>query len=91
MFFRTRYGTKNSIRAKPLALDHIEAYITSPINADYTSHKEDEGYTFHEHTTSLVEVPGYLLDEWANAFLSESVLEAEETIVALRKMLLFLI
>ena len=79
LFFKTRYGTKTSIRVRPLVLDHIEAYIPSPINVDYTSHEEDEGYTFHEHATPLAEVPNYILDEWANAFQFDPMLEVEET------------
>ena len=51
LFLRSRYGTKTYIRVKPLALDHIETYIPSPINKDYTSPEEEEGFTFHEHTT----------------------------------------
>ena len=68
LFFRTRYGTKTSIRVEPLALNHIETYIPSPINAYCKSCEEDDGYTFHEHATSLAEVTNYLLDEWANNF-----------------------
>ena len=65
--------------AKTLALDNIKAYIPSPMNANCASHEEDKSYTFHKHTTSLAEVPDYLLDEWANAFQSEPILEVEET------------
>ena len=66
--FRTRYGTKASIKVEPLALDHIEAYTPNPINMNCTIHHEDDEDTINEHTTPLIEVPNYLLDEWANAF-----------------------
>ena len=68
LFFRTTYGTKISIKAKNLALDHIETYTPSPINVDYIAHKEDEGYVAHEHTTPLEDVHDYLLDESATTF-----------------------
>ena len=63
LFFRTRYGTKASIRSEPLALCHIEPYIPSPVNVNYTA--QDEKQDISEHDTSLVNIPDYLLDEWA--------------------------
>ena len=36
MFFRTRYGTKASIKIKPLALHHIEPYTPNLINMNCT-------------------------------------------------------
>ena len=79
MIFRTRYGTKTSIRVEPLILNHLETYTQIPINLSCISHEEHEGYTSHEHTTPLTKVPNYLLDEWANAFQFDPVLEVEET------------
>ena len=67
MFFKTRYGTKASIKAEPLSEFYIETYTPSPINKDCISKEEDEGYMSHEHATSLVEVPDLLLDESANS------------------------
>lgn len=78
MFFRTRYGTKASIKAKPLALNHIETYNPSPININCTIHEEDEECTTHEHATLLIEGHDYLLDEWANAFQIDPIQEDEE-------------
>ena len=68
MFFRKIYGTKVSIRVEPLALNHKETYTPSPINMNYTISDEGEEYKTYEHTTTLVEVPDYLLDYWANSF-----------------------
>ena len=73
MFFRTRYGTKASIKAEPLALDHIETYTPSPINMNCTIRDEDEEDAIHEHTTPLAEVPEYLIDEWASTFQFDPV------------------
>ena len=68
MFFRTRYGTEALIRAKPLALHHIEPYTTNLINMNYTILEMDESGIVNEPTTSLVEIPNFLLDEWANTY-----------------------
>ena len=38
---------------------------------------EGEEYTTHQHTTPSVEVPNYLLDEWANAFQFDPMQEAK--------------
>ena len=63
MFFRTRYQTKSSIRVEHLSLNHMEMYTPSPININCTIFDEGEEYTSHKHTTPLVEVPDYILDE----------------------------
>ena len=63
MFFRTRYGTKDSIRVEPLALNHIETYTPSPINMNFFIHEIDDKGIMHEPITSLIEVLDYLLDE----------------------------
>jgi hypothetical protein len=63
MFFRTRYETKASIKVEPLALHHIEPYTSSPINMNCTIYKEEEGDIVYEPTTSLTEIPNFLLDE----------------------------
>ena len=75
MFFRKIYGTKASIREEPLVLNHIETYILSPNNVNFTTNEEDKGYIAHEHTTPLAEVLDNVLDEWANAFQFDLVQE----------------
>ena len=57
MFFRTRYGTKDSLRVEPLALNHIETYAPSPINMNCAIREEDEGYITHDHAIFLAKVP----------------------------------
>ena len=68
MLFRT-YGTKASIKVDPLALHHIEPYTPNLINMNYTILDIDENDIANEPTTSLTEIPNFLLDEWANAYL----------------------
>ena len=68
MFFRTRYGTKASIRVEPLAFHHIEPYTPNIINMNCTILEIDENDIVNEHATSLAETPNFLLDEWANAY-----------------------
>lgn len=79
MFFRTRYGTKASIKVEPLALNHIENYTPSPINMNCTIHEEDEECITNEHANFLTEVCNHLLDDWANVFQFDPVQEVEET------------
>ena len=93
MFFRTRYGTKASIRAEPLALHHIESYTPNLINMNYTILAIDENDTANEPTTSLAKMPDFLLDEWANAYHFDPKKpwrHALLLIVYQRKILLFL-
>ena len=63
MFFRTRYGTKASIKAEPLVLHHIEPYTPNLINMNCTILEIDENDTANEPATSLDETPDFLLDE----------------------------
>lgn len=42
VLFRTRYGTKVTIRVEHVANDHVEPYTPSPINMNYTLHEEKE-------------------------------------------------
>lgn len=60
MFFRTRYGTKDSIWADSLALNHIETYTPIPMNMNCKIHEVDNKGMTHELATSLTEVPNYL-------------------------------
>ena len=78
MFFRTRYGTKFSIRVETLALNHIETHTPSPININCTIHEGDEECITYQHDTILIEVLYYLLDEWDNTFQSDPIQEAKE-------------
>jgi ribonuclease HI len=68
MFFRTRYGTKASIREEPLSLHRIELYTPSLIKMNYTILEIDENDKENEPTTSLVEILDFLLDAWANSY-----------------------
>ena len=79
MYFRTRYGTKASIRVEPLALHHIEPYTPNLINMNCTILEMDENDIMNEPTTSLVEILDFLLDEWANAYRFDPMLETLET------------
>ena len=56
MFFRTRYGTKASIRAEQSALHHIEPYTPNLINMNYIILEIDENAIENEPITSLVEI-----------------------------------
>lgn len=78
MFFRTTYGTRPSIRAQPLALNHIETYTPSPINMYCKIHEVDDNNIVHKPTTSLAEVSDYLLDDWATTYQFDPIQEVEE-------------
>ena len=79
MFFRTRYGAKASIRAEPLALHHTEPYTPNLINMNCTILEMDENDIVNEPTTSRAKIPDFLLDEWANAYQFDPMLETLET------------
>lgn len=51
MLFRTRYGTKVTIRVELAATDHIEPYTPSPINMNCTLNEEKEEILVREPTT----------------------------------------
>ncbi len=63
MSFRTRYGTKASIKEEPLSLHHIEPYTPNLINMNYTILEMDENDIMSEPTTSIAEIPNFLLGE----------------------------
>ena len=42
MLFRSRYGTKITIKSEKLAKDHIEPYVPAAINANLMSFDSDE-------------------------------------------------
>ena len=79
MFFRTRYGANYSIREEPLALHHIEPYTPNLINMNCTILETDENDIVNELATSLVEIPNFILDEWANAYQFDPISETLET------------
>ena len=79
MFFRTRYGAKASIRVEPLALHHIEPYTPNLINMNCTILEVDENDIVNEPTTSPTQIPNFLLDEWANAYQLDPMLETLAT------------
>ena len=74
MLFRTRYGAKSSIREEPLALHHIEPYTPNLINMNHTILEIHENDIENEPTTSLVEIPNFLLDEKDNAYQFDSTI-----------------
>ncbi|KAH9310162.1 hypothetical protein KI387_038073, partial [Taxus chinensis] len=63
MILRTRYGTKVTIRVEPICHNHVEPYIASPINGNYTIYDREEEVSHHEPTTLVEEVPDTVLDE----------------------------
>ena len=79
MSFRTRYGAKASIRAEPLSLHHTEPYTPNLINMNCTILEIDENDIVNEPTTSPTQIPDFLLDEWANAYQFDPMLETLET------------
>ena len=79
MSFRTRYGAKASIREEPLALHHTEPYTPNLINMNCTILEMDENDIVNEPTTSLAQIPDFLLDEWANAYHFDPMSEPLET------------
>ena len=64
MLFRTRYGTKVTIKFEFLARNHIEPYIPSSVNANFLAFDEEEHDIPVEARTQLKYVPDMLLDEW---------------------------
>ena len=76
--FRTRYGAKDSIREEPLALHHTKPYTPNLVNINCTILEMDENDILNEPTTSLAQIPDFLLDEWANAFQFDPMLETLE-------------
>lgn len=78
MLFTKRYGTKASIRVEPLALHHIEPYTLNLINMNCTILEMDENDIVNDLSTSLAEIPDFLLDEWDNGCQLDPILETLE-------------
>lgn len=80
MLFNTRYGTKVTIKSKPIIKHHIEPYTLGHTNMNYTLHEEWNECIVHERfVTLLEEVLDCLLDEWRNSFYFDPYIEVEET------------
>lgn len=62
-----------------MALSHIESYTPSPMNMNYNSQDETEEIDSPEHTTTLANVPDYLLNEWATVDQFRPMPEPRET------------
>ena len=67
MLFRTRYGTKVTIKSELLAKNHIEPYVPSAVNANLLAFDEEECHTATKNRTQLDNVPDVLLDEWTSS------------------------
>ncbi len=65
MLFRTRYGTKLTIKSEGLARNHIEPYIPNMINANCVAFDQNENSVVSEASTQVENIPDILLDEWA--------------------------
>ena len=63
MLFRTRYGTKVTIKSELLAKNHIEPYVPSAVNANMLAFDEEEYHIAAKNRTQLDNVPDILLDE----------------------------
>ena len=79
MFFRTRYGTKVSVKVEQLALHHIDPYTPNLINMNCTILEINENDKTNECATSLSDTPNFLLDEWANSYQFDPISETLET------------
>ncbi|KAH9311632.1 hypothetical protein KI387_026667, partial [Taxus chinensis] len=66
MLFRTRYGTKVTIRSEPIANFHIEPHTSSQINANYSAFDQEDYLNTDEADTKFGSIPDLTLDEWAS-------------------------
>ena len=73
MLFRTRYGTKVTIKFELLARNHIEPYVPSALNANFLSFDEEEHDIIVKARTQLDDILNILLDEWALSQTSKSL------------------
>lgn len=78
MLFRTRYGTKATIKTYPIANSHIEPYILSPINMNCTLHDEQEDGLVRQLANLVEEVPDCLFDDWDNDFQFDPINEVTD-------------
>ncbi|KAH9294238.1 hypothetical protein KI387_040557, partial [Taxus chinensis] len=66
MLFRTRYGTKVTIRSEPIANFHIEPHTPSQINANCSAFDQEDYPGTDEADTKVGSIPDLTLDEWAS-------------------------
>ncbi|KAH9299889.1 hypothetical protein KI387_044112 [Taxus chinensis] len=66
MLFRTRYGTKATIRSEPIANFHIEPYTLSQINTNCSTFDQEDYLSTDETDTKVGSIPDLTLDEWEN-------------------------
>ncbi|KAH9327817.1 hypothetical protein KI387_043751 [Taxus chinensis] len=66
MLFRTRYGTKATIRSEPITNFHIEPYTPSQINVNCSAFDQEDHPSTDEADTKVGSIPDLTLDEWAN-------------------------
>ena len=68
-----------------MALNHIDPYTPNLINMNCTILEIDENDIVNEPATSLAEIPDFLLDEWANEYQFDPILEKDALIPSLMK------
>ncbi|KAH9316976.1 hypothetical protein KI387_018745, partial [Taxus chinensis] len=61
-----RYGAKDTIRYEPIEKFHIEPYVPSPINANFSSFDQEYFPSTLEMNTKVGGIPDLTLDEWEN-------------------------
>lgn len=64
LFFRTRYGTKETIKSEPQFTCHLEPYTPSPINVDLVVHDHEELPPIQDPETLVQGILDVKLDEW---------------------------
>lgn len=65
LYFKTRYGTKVTIKSESLVKNHIEPYNPSPINSSCVIMDQDETPDYSAYNTQTEAYPDIFLDEWA--------------------------
>ncbi|KAH9306060.1 hypothetical protein KI387_010464, partial [Taxus chinensis] len=65
MLFRTRYGTKVTIRSEPIANFHIEPHTPRQINANCSAFDQEDYPNTDEADTKVGSILDLTLDEWA--------------------------
>ena len=65
MLFRTRYGTKITIRFELLSKGHIESYTPNVINAICIALDQMKDLVTQDTNTQVDGIPNVLLDQWA--------------------------
>lgn len=70
LLFRTRYGTKVTVRVDSISRNHVEPYTLSPIstNQNCIIYGQEEDSVGLDRTTCIKGTPDVCLDEWVNHF-----------------------